>query len=462
MGPWKMEVNMWRPVAILLLGVATYAHASASVGTLQFLTPGIRHRIDYSVDQALDDSQIIDLGNITGVGAYNTTCNLDQSAIVVAFSEEDYAQAFMNYVFEVVKMAGDDLFLTASGPYGCPVAPTSSQNLLLRRLITDPMVLDGTGGKAIKLRTAQANYDEVYSSANISYTSAPDEGGWNMCIGVNADPTTCAQAAGPLMIYSSGVVDVSCDNCFAGFHANVFFDISIHGFLLRHLAGGFRNMSVDAAIGLDATANVDKPILSVEKQLLHAGGADYPVLSFRIGAIPFALWFESNVGFHGDLTFGLQAQASVGVDMQYGIGDSYIQWAEGSGWSHVRPSPSLHFTPQLSAHADFRVEANVGLTTQVAMHVNGIFTHSLSLNPSMNMVVQGDTTSKQICVNSGYEAALVSQGALHLSILWHLVHVDATFGPETLWSANGSLPEKCTAPAAPASSTLMGLGTVLV
>merc|ERR1712178_64524 len=160
---------------------------------------------------------------------------------------------------------------------------------------------------------------------------------------------------------------------------------------------------------------------------MHKGGAGHPVLSFRIGAIPFAVWFESDVGFHGDLQFGLHAKAEVGVNMNYGIGDSYIQWTEGSGWSHVKPSPSLHFTPQLSAHAGFSVEANVGLTTQLAMHVNGIFTHSLSLNPSADMVVRGDTTSKQICVSCSYDTALVSQGDLHMSILWHLVHVDATF-----------------------------------
>lgn len=433
--------------AVAILLAAPAQGILARNGALEFYTPGTRHRIEYAVKQAFDDGNIVDLGNITGVGEYNTTCNLDQSAIVVQFSKQIYAQGFMNYVYEVVKVAGDNLFLTASGPYGCPIATNTTKNLLLRRLISDPAVLAGSDGKAIKLTTARANYDDVYESANISYTSSPDEG-WNMCVGVNAD-STCAHAAGPLMIYSSGPVSVSCDNCFMGFHANVFFDLSIHGFLLRHMAGGFRNMSVDGSLGLSATANVNKPILSVDKQLLHGGGADHPVLSFRIGAIPFAVWFESDVRFHGDLEFGLQAQAEVGVNMNYAIGDSYIQWSEGNGWSHIKPTPSLNFSPQLSGEADFTVDANVGLTTQLSMHVNQVFTHSLSLNPSVDVAVTGKAPifgTKEICITSSYNAALVSEGALHMSILWNLVHADATYGPETLWSKSGSLPQKCTKP----------------
>ena len=432
-----------------------------------------RHHIKYSVEYAVDEQQIIDLGNISGVGNYTTTCNLDESAIVVQFSEETYAQAFMNFVFEYVQvsrnaldpsismrcrclashirlarlqMAGNDLFLTAVGPYGCPVAKNSTNGILLRRLVADPAVLDGSDGKGITLTTAQANYNDVYSSADISYTTAPDQGGWNMCIGLNADPTTCMQAAGPITIYSSEVVDVSCENCFAGFHANVFFDLSIKDFLLRRLAGGFRNLSVAAGIGLDLNAHVQKPILSVDKQLLHLGGADHPVLSFRIGSIPFALWFESQMGFHGDLQLGAQAQADAGVQMQYLIGDNYVEWDEGKGWSHLKPDPSLNFTPELSAEANFALTANMGLTSEISMHINQIFTHTISLNPSVNAAITGDLFKRQLCLTSSYDAELVTQASLHMSILWKLVHVDATFGPKTLWSRQSTLPKKCVSP----------------
>ena len=95
-----------------------------------------------------------------------------------------------------------------------------------------------------------------------------------MCIGVNADPATCDSANGPLPIYTGDTVSITCDSCFAGFKADVFFDLHIRDFTLRSLSGGFRNVSVNAGLGVDMEAHVEKPILAVDKALVRRGGED--------------------------------------------------------------------------------------------------------------------------------------------------------------------------------------------
>merc|ERR1711988_1084206 len=132
--------------------------------------------------------------------------------------------------------------------------------------------------------------------------------------------------------------------------------------------------------------------------------------------------------------------------MQYLIGDNYVEWDEGKGWSHLKPDPSLNFTPELSAQANFALTASMRLTSEISMHINQIFTHTISLNPSVNAEITGDLFKKQLCLTSSYDAELVTQASLHMSILWKLVHVDATFGPKTLWSRQSTLPKKCVSP----------------
>ena len=67
-------------------------------GERSFLLHGRHHRIRYDVQQAVDNQNIIDLNNITGMGTVNTSCNLDMSHIVIQFEQPALAQAFANYV----------------------------------------------------------------------------------------------------------------------------------------------------------------------------------------------------------------------------------------------------------------------------------------------------------------------------------------------------------------------------
>ena len=471
-------------------------------GNSTFYTTGRIHTLTFDVTHAsaaVDNMISLDLlPNLT-----STVCNIDPTSMQLHFDSYDSAADFYDLLGDIrlLSDAGDVFLSTSSSAQrrvngttsnvtgGCPASrsgPSSSSaasssgprgvEFMMRKLLGDPEGVPARrrytdtcnpSGCIVTLRTAPVNYEGVYQNATLSYSSKPTTAsslakpadrpagdtsgvggppapaGWEFCVGLNADPESCAAARGPIDLYSSAVLDVSCDNCFVGVHGEVFFDLEIGLFLLRRLSAGFRAMAVDSGLGIDATAQVDRPILAVDKQLFQAGGQDAPVLAFRIGPVPFLLWFEGSIGVTGDLTFAAQAEARAGLHATYAIGDNYIQWAAGSGWTHVTPSPQLTVTPSVSGSASFDVTGSLALPAQLSLHANQIFTHTLRLQPQAQLHVHGDTTTKQICVDGSLSASLVASGELHMNILWHLIDVDASFGPDTLWSATRTLPTYC-------------------
>merc|ERR1711959_532696 len=103
------------------------------------------------------------------------------------------------------------------------------------------------------IETSPAQYDDIYESAAISYnsTQAPCAVDRKVCIGVNADQSTCAAAKSPIPVYANKYITLTCDNCYAGITADVFFDLEIKDFTLQKLAAGMRQAAVTAAMDLD-------------------------------------------------------------------------------------------------------------------------------------------------------------------------------------------------------------------
>ena len=52
-------------------------------------------------------------------------------------------------------------------------------------------------------------------------------------------------------MYANRMVSLTCQDCFAGFGADVFINVTLQNWRLVHLAGGFLNMSARASLILD-------------------------------------------------------------------------------------------------------------------------------------------------------------------------------------------------------------------
>lgn len=264
-----------------------------------------------------------------------------------------------------------------------------------------------------------------------------------ICIGVNAG-TDCTAAKEPLSVYSNDHISISCDNCFAGFTTDVFVAFEMQEGFLQRLEGGFRETAVNAALDLKLQAQASWSA-GVDKAIFHADDQGSPFLSFKVGPIPFMLWFEANAQMKADVSLLATAQANAGVLMKYDMGDNYVTWDHVNHWQHVQTSPNLTFTPTVSGSAQFHGHGDVSLIPSVSLHLDKVFTTSLTLTPVINLDVNGQADIKsgaKLCESVDYSVDLAAKAEMHIDMLFHLIHADKTFTKD-LWRKSGTLSKAC-------------------
>lgn len=427
--------------SVLILGsfFCGLAAAGAEVGQQSFCVGPHKHTVNYNTTLREGGQHIYELDSFHGLKSLG--CDNDGSQLKIIFHDEIHSTALW------VKFKTGGAYLTGGGDHGCPMKVDASKGFLLRRVNSAQL-----NGQEVIVRTSLAQYDEIYEDASITYGSSQnhpdclggDHGGDKpVCVGINTDPTSaCNQAAKPLPVYSNGIVTLTCDNCFAGFFMDVFFDLQISGFSLKQMSGGFRNITVNSALDLDMQATKSWST-GIDKQMLLAGGQNNPVISFKIGPVPFIFWFEVDQHITGDAELQTTAEAKAGVVMDYAIGDAFVSWDPKNRWQTHKPTPSLNFQHAISGSAQFNGQASFAVTPSVGLHVNQLYSYTATLNPTVNMQVQGDTTTKKICETVNYGVELSTQAELHLNIGWLDVHKDKAWGPTTIWATNGTLSQAC-------------------
>jgi len=264
-----------------------------------------------------------------------------------------------------------------------------------------------------------------------------------ICIGVNAG-TDCTSAKAPISVYSNKYISISCDNCFAGFTADVFVAFEIQNGFLHQLEGGFRQMAVNAALDLKLQASASWSA-GVDKAIFHADDEGTPFLSFKVGPIPFMFWFEANAQMKADISLMATAEANAGVLMKYNMGDNYVAWDPVNHWRHVQTTPNLTFSPTVAGSAHFHGHGDVSLVPSVALHLDKVFTTGLTLTPLLNLDVDGQADIKsgaKLCESVDYSVDLAANAEIHIDMLFDLIKVDKTWNKD-LWRKSGTLSKAC-------------------
>ena len=301
-------------------------------------------------------------------------------------------------------------------------------------------------GKDLYVTTSMARYDEVFEEADISFGAVyDDECAANaallsqtiddqLCIGANADCKGQAKKALPLYSGASGRLQASCTDCFASMSADVFLSVKIHSFRLESLALGFRNMSIDAKIELDAKAS-NSTTLAIDKTM-ELVQTSY-LLDFKVGSVPFMLFFDVPLTVQTELDFAANADLTFGATAHLDFGEVGLTWDHANHWQHVKPNMTHTITPDLSTSASLNVQGHVALTPSFRMHFDRMFTYGLTASPRLDATVAGSEASKQVCLSSTYGMDLVSNAELDINIDLINFHKDWTWGPTTVGSWSG-------------------------
>jgi len=422
---------MMKHILAIALLCASLASGLQHLGEDSFCLGGRKHNLRYNTTLR-DDHGIYEIDSFSGLKSLG--CDNDGSQLKIIFHDEIHSTALW------VKFKAGNAFLTGGDKHGCPMTVDPSKGFLLRRVNSAKL-----NGQEVIVHTSLAQYDEIYSDADISYGSMLHadcmETDRAVCVGVNADET-CKSAKAPLPIYSNSIISLTCDSCFAALSMDVVFDVKIHDFQLQTIQGGFKNISINSALDVNMQATKSWSA-GIDKDMSLAGGVNNPIVSFKIGPVPFIFWFEAKQHIKGDAQLQTTAQAKAGVTMQYDIGDSYISWDPDKKWQHHKISPTLAFNHAVSGSAQFQGSADLSVMPTVALHVNQLYSYTLSLDPGVNMQIQGDTTGKKICETVDYGVNLSTESELHLNIGWANVHQDRVWGPTVIWQNNGTLPQAC-------------------
>jgi len=253
-----------------------------------------------------------------------------------------------------------------------------------------------------------------------------------ICVGVNTQQT-CTTPTAPIPIITGKFITVTCSDCFLGFMTNIFMEVHIQGFKMITLAGGFKNMSVNGAFVLDFKAQAEWNT-AVDKTLNIV--PPITLFSFNIGKVPFAFTFGIPVAMKMEAHVHAIAEAKIGATLTGVLGDNYVSFVSGQGWTHVTPTPSFQWQPQASGQQDFTAEATFQMIPQLQVKLANIYEYDLIYTPTLDIKAYEQKTPKlALCANATAQDTLVAQSSLNINIPWLFIHSHDTWGPTTIYDS---------------------------
>lgn len=442
----------------------TFASAGAEPQLMQgehkFCSSGRQHTVTYAVKQRIPDDDMYSLNTVEQL--VGVQCDIDGSKVKLNFANADAATKFVGS-FGSKAMVG-------TGAMGC-IYPNATKNkgvMMKYALEAKGSTVDGEEA-SVHVVSTPMSYTQVYEKMNISYHSAvhPDcsqedssaakdvptpapgpDHDKKICLGVNVDKTDCASPATEPVIFSAflGDVTLKCSNCFVGIGTDIFFNINLDGGYLQEIEAGYRNTGIHAALELEMDGQASWST-GIDKTIWQKGGQDSPVIDFNIGPIPFLVWFETSGQFKSDISMDASAVAIAGIAGHYNIGDNYLKWDRVNHWTHVQEKPAFNHSTTVQGDVNVKTHADVTLTTMASMHVDKLFSSTMTFAPGWQGDITGDAnikSSPEVCADTSYAAALNLMVHLHVDLPFGLdPPIDNTWN-KNLWNISGGLAKECT------------------
>mmetsp|Transcript_23788 Transcript_23788/g.62215 ORF Transcript_23788/g.62215 Transcript_23788/m.62215 type:complete len:439 (-) Transcript_23788:1601-2917(-) len=405
-------------------------------GSSKSCVGGKVHSLQYSTYGPASDS-FIDLDTMDEIE--DVKCDVDHTRLYLTFHSEVTAAEYLVRFHD-----WNDHYLVGGTRWNCTVK-SSQPGLIVRRVIGASM--PGAPSKYIDVQAADARYDEIYSEADLSFSTqgACDEGTFEpeadhrVCVGFNTDCVSGATASLP--IFQNKYVTVACSDCYIDFTLDVFFDITIHDFTVQNISLGYKDVAVNgsAVVTANAQANwntgVDKTLQAIQTTYL---------VNFKIGPVPFMIFFELPVEVTGSFTFTSSALVQFGASLNWGLDGSILRWDPENHWRHeLTSTPSISYTPVLSTSASLNAEATFAVIPTLRAHFDHILTYSLTATPTLDATITGSEASKQVCMDATYDVNVKGLCELDINIPWANIAKDWQWNQNVYDSGTQTIAQKC-------------------
>lgn len=238
------------------------------------------------------------------------------------------------------------------------------------------------------------------------------------CYGFNTKD--CKTPSNSIQIFQNKYLNLDCDNCFAGFSGDAFAEIEIDWFKIKNVAGGFKNLDLQGGLGVNLEATT-APSYAFDKT--YPVISKFTIASFSIGPIPVDLWLELPVEVSLNAGLNAAADAQVGANINFGIGNMYFQWNDNSGFQFFGPTDNLNVTPYLKHSESLNGESQFKIFASMKLHLDNVFEVQADISPQI------DATLNDLCLDGKYQLQVDYQGTV----------MKETFVPKTIFNS-GSRP----------------------
>ena len=238
------------------------------------------------------------------------------------------------------------------------------------------------------------------------------------CYGFNTKD--CKTPSSAIPIFQNKYLDLDCDNCFAGFSGDAFAEIEIDWFKIKNVAGGFKYLNLQGGLGVNLQATA-APSYAFDKT--YPVISKFTIASFNIGPIPVYLWLELPVEVSLNAGLDAAADAQLGANINFGIGNMYFQWNDNSGFQFFGPTDNLNITPYLKHSESLNGESQFKILASMKLHLDNVFEVQADITPQI------DATLNDLCLDGKYQLQVDYQGTV----------MKDTFGPKTIYDS-GSRP----------------------
>ena len=378
---------------------------------------------------------LLDLATFQGFDKLQ--CNAGGNNFRIEFEDDDSRENFFRMVQPYTTFLTGNLALSAQchGMYDTTVFLFRVQHL---KDTSIPFIK-----YQAEVEVEPSRYDEVFLHADLVMN--PDDsvkcGAPNVarlgktdhvCLGVNTNPA-CNAAKRPLAMYKGDHLTVDCTDCFFALKTDVFFELHVSYYWVKTLSGGFKNMTLDAAMVLDVISQMQwNSGTNITEDIVPPT----TIVDFSIGPVPVRLWFEIPMRRLAEVQVNVSASVSAGALAQWNIGDYYVSYTQGKGWTHVAPRPTLVWQPFVSkAQVAFTASAVLGLIPTFAFHVDSVFWTTLTLDPEVTLEANGSLVYREACASAKAVVTATAYAELDFNIPFIYLHLGAWWGPEQVYNS---------------------------
>jgi len=382
----------------------------------------------------LNEAAFVDLDTLDHLEA--VTCDLDGTRLKLRFTSDVWAAEYFLKFHD-----WNDHFIVGGTKWNCTVRQTDAPGLIIRRIVGAQ-----ESGESLNVQASEARYDEIYEDADISFSSqgSCDESDVGktadkkVCVGYNSDCTGTATSSLPL--YKNSAVTIACSECFVDFTMDVFVTVSIRDWQVQNLSTGFKNVAINTSAVIDAQAQanwntgIDKVLPVLQNKYL---------VDFKIGVVPFLIFFDLPVEVKTDFTFASNADLKVGATMNIGFGDAFVSWNPTDHWTHAVPHPVVTTQPVLTTSAQVNAQGSLSVVPTLTAHFDRLLSYQLVATPIVNLNVQGSEAEKKVCLTSTYNVGVKATTTLDINIPWANIAKDWTWNKDVYESGNQPIVSRC-------------------